>query len=108
VPLGYRVILAEGSAGIEQLLAEHGFDLVLCDLKMPGRNGREVLQIIESEDPSLARRFILMTGNLSEDEAPTSEHGRVPLLLKPFTLEQLRWQVTHHLTEAQPAGARRG
>ncbi len=106
-PLGYKVILAEGSAGIEQLLLDYEFDLVLCDLKMPGRNGREVLQMIESEHPALSRRFILMTGNLSEEEAPTNEHGRVPLLLKPFTLEQLRWQVTHHLSEAQPTGARR-
>ncbi len=105
--MGYKVILAEGSAGIEQLLLDYEFDLVLCDLKMPGRNGREVLQMIESEHPALSRRFILMTGNLSEEEAPTNEHGRVPLLLKPFTLEQLRWQVTHHLSEAQPTGARR-
>jgi two-component system NtrC family sensor kinase len=85
-----RATLNLGSAGVEAALAREKFDLVICDLKMPGQNGFEVYKMIHETRPELAERFILMTGNLADAEKYTIELASVTLLQKPFTLMQLR------------------
>ena len=85
-----RATLVLGSAGVEAAIAQEQFDLVICDLKMPGQNGFEVYRMIREMRPALAERFILMTGNLADAEKYTMELAAVSLLPKPFTLAQLR------------------
>jgi two-component system NtrC family sensor kinase len=85
-----RSTLLEGSAGVEDALANESFDFVICDLKMPGRNGFEVYKLIRDLRPELASRFILMTGNLADAEMYPAELASVSLLPKPFTLARLR------------------
>jgi hypothetical protein len=46
--------------------------------------------MIHEMRPELARRFILMTGNLAYAEMYTLALAAVTLLQKPFTLMQLR------------------
>jgi len=82
--------LLEGSAGVEAALEKESFDLVLCDLKMPGRNGIEIYRLISRLRPELASRFILMTGNLADAEKYRADLAAVSLLPKPFTLARLR------------------
>ena len=85
-----RSTLLPGSASVEAVLAQAHFDLVLCDLKMPGRNGFEVFKLIRESHPELATRFILMTGNLADAEMYPEELAAVSFLPKPFTLARLR------------------
>ncbi|MGA8221681.1 MAG: ATP-binding protein [Candidatus Acidiferrales bacterium] len=85
-----RSTLLPNSASVEAALAHDQFDLVLCDLKMPGRNGFEVYKLIRELRPALAARFILMTGNLADAEKYPEELAAVSLLPKPFTLARLR------------------
>jgi two-component system sensor histidine kinase/response regulator len=87
---GFRVITA--SAGEEGLcLARRHFpDLVLCDVNMPGTDGRTVLQILR-EDPDLAaKQFVLITGN-TPDLTPRigMELGADDFLVKPFSVDAL-------------------
>jgi signal transduction histidine kinase len=76
-------------------------DLVLCDVNMPGMDGRAVLQVLRS-DPTLAtRQFVLMTGN--QEQHPQREGmnlGADDYLPKPFEISQLRTCVEARLRRA--------
>ncbi|HEV2223602.1 MAG TPA: ATP-binding protein [Candidatus Acidoferrales bacterium] len=69
------------------------FDAVLCDLKMPGQDGLAVLRTLRERQPALARKFLLMTGNLADVEKAQVELEGVRILPKPFTLVSLRAMV---------------
>jgi two-component system, NtrC family, sensor kinase len=90
VRVNCRATQVLGSPGVTAALEQEKFDLVICDLKMPGQNGFEVFRMIREMRPKLAERFILMTGNLADAEKYTKELAAVSLLPKPFTFAQLR------------------
>lgn len=69
------------------------FDAVLCDLKMPGQDGLAVLRTLRERQPELARKFLLMTGNLADADKAQIELEGVRILPKPFTLASLRAMV---------------
>jgi signal transduction histidine kinase/CheY-like chemotaxis protein len=85
-----RATLLHGSARVGATLAAGDFDIVISDLKMPGQNGAEVYRFIRENYPKLAKRFMLMTGNLADGESYMAELASVPVLPKPFTIARLR------------------
>lgn len=85
------------SAAVEAALDRGQFELVICDLKMPGQNGIEVYRLIRKLRPELAARFILMTGNIADAEKYTEELAEISVLPKPFTLARLREVVSEML-----------
>jgi CheY-like chemotaxis protein len=93
VRVNCRATLVLGSPGVKAALEQEKFDVVICDLKMPGQNGFELYRMIRELRPELAERFILMTGNLADAEKYTMELAAVSLLPKPFTLAHLRESV---------------
>jgi signal transduction histidine kinase/CheY-like chemotaxis protein len=97
---GCRVTLLQGSREVEAALKKDKFDLVICDLKMPGRNGLAVYQLLCTAHPELASHFLLMTGNLADAEDHAVELAAVPILPKPFTLVRLREAVAQLLAKA--------
>jgi signal transduction histidine kinase/CheY-like chemotaxis protein len=97
---GCRVTLLQDSREVEAALKKDKFDLVICDLKMPGRNGLAVYQLLRAAHPELASHFLLMTGNLADAEDHAVELAAVPILAKPFTLVRLREAVTQLLAKA--------
>lgn len=89
--LEFRGIAAEAVTSGQEALArlrEESFAAIVADLKMPGMNGREVLDRIRSEHPRM--RVLLITGHGSGGEEPAEvEHGGYEILLKPFSLDTL-------------------
>jgi signal transduction histidine kinase/CheY-like chemotaxis protein len=67
------------------------FELVLCDVVMPGEEGPALLAYLREQHPALASRFVFMTGGAS---LPIAERLRAetecPQLEKPFELPGLR------------------
>lgn len=64
------------------------FDLALLDLKMPGMDGKQVLEILKSEHKFL--EVIILTGHGSVDSAvECTKLGAFSYLPKPYELESL-------------------
>jgi len=93
---GYDVALAtDGEDGIRQFQAEQ-FDLVLCDVFMPRKEGLETVRELRSL--STDTPIITMTGGLAPDLATGSDpdflrmtgaFGATAAIGKPFKLDQL-------------------
>jgi len=56
------VVVPGGAEAIRKLESDAHFDLVLCDLDMPGVNGGEVHEVVVRRHPELLSRFVLMSG----------------------------------------------
>lgn len=77
----------DGDSAISQL-ARHPADVVVSDLRMPGRDGMEVLRWIRARQPET--RFVLFTGYGSPAvEKEARELGAYEYLEKPITPDHL-------------------
>ena len=85
---GYIVKSADdGDSGLK-LFQEFHPDLVLVDLKMPGKNGVAVLEEIESLDPTVIN--IVITGYATVDSAVDAmKRGAYDFIPKPFTPDEI-------------------
>ncbi|HWQ00344.1 MAG TPA: ATP-binding protein, partial [Vicinamibacterales bacterium] len=87
---GYRVVHAANGVEALAYLDAGAPDLVVCDLRMPRVNGIELYRRATATRPSLARRFLLVTGDAPNEEAARLVAAAgVPLLQKPFSAAQL-------------------
>ncbi len=90
---GYEVVEAkDGDEGCALLESEGIFDLVLTDLKMPGRDGLEVLKRAKMLNDSTL--VIVMTAHGSvEGAVQAMQLGALDFMQKPFALEALEMKV---------------
>lgn len=85
---GYQSITArDGAEGIKQI-RENKIDIVLTDLKLPKRDGMEVLRMAKEENPMLP--VIMMTAYGSVDIAVKAiKDGAYDFITKPFDTDHL-------------------
>jgi PAS domain S-box-containing protein len=83
----YEITTAVDAAEALALLrGDTWFDVVLCDLMMPGVSGPELYAEATRSYPSLGSRFVFMTGGAFTDSAREFlERTRRPILTKPFS-----------------------
>lgn len=82
--LGYTVAAqATSLVGLRQALAAGGFDCVLLDLRLGSDLTLEVADVLAERGVP----FAFVTGY---SEPPEPRHSAVPVLHKPFSLDQLR------------------
>ncbi len=83
-----EVTLAEnGKEAIDLIKREH-FDLILSDMKMPGKSGMDVLKFTKALSPSTV--VILMTAYASVESAVEAmRQGAFNYLIKPFSAESV-------------------
>lgn len=100
----HTVEVAEnGQRALERILAE-AFDVVLCDLRMPGLGGEELYAEVEKRDPVKTRSFLFMTGvGFGGNVEVFLRESRRPLLEKPFSLEEVLRAIRRVATEARAA-----
>jgi signal transduction histidine kinase len=66
------------------------FDVILCDLMMPGLSGMDLYERIGQERPELAQRVVFMTGGAFTERARAFlAKTRRPQVRKPFRREEL-------------------
>lgn len=76
---------ADGETALA-MLSDHGYDVVVMDVRMPGRDGVAVLEDIGSPPPSV----ILMTAYAVEDRLAVAVAGHAfALVQKPFSAPYL-------------------
>lgn len=85
---GFEVATAADGAEALELLKSTRYDLLLLDLKMPGRNGMEILSLARALDPALM--IVMFTAYATlENAVEAVKRGAFDYLAKPFTAEQL-------------------
>jgi CheY-like chemotaxis protein len=83
------VACGSGDAGL-QALEQQSFDLIVCDLVMPGRSGLDVIDEATRRWPALEGRCILMTGAiLDADRQHLFEQLNIAMLQKPIAPQKL-------------------
>jgi signal transduction histidine kinase len=75
-------------------------DVVVCDVGLPGISGPTLYDTLHSTAPTLAARFVMVTGEAQNENLDAWVKVRgVPLLQKPFGLERLKQIVRDRLTK---------
>ena len=78
-----------GAAALE-MMRDSSYDCILLDLKMPGMSGVEVFETVVDFDPSIADRFVFITGDTANSDYASFLAGiGNPVLGKPFTLDEI-------------------
>jgi two-component system alkaline phosphatase synthesis response regulator PhoP/two-component system response regulator VicR len=92
VKLGYIVTEASDGEQALQEMAKDDFDLLICDIVMPGKSGWEVLQTVKSDPKTKNIPVIVLT---AKDQDPDLfkgyDLGANYYMTKPFTKAQLRY-----------------
>jgi PAS domain S-box-containing protein len=81
---------ARGDDAIQQL--EVGsFDMIVCDIRMPGMSGMDLFDWLKTQRPAMMRRILYTTGDAFDEKTREFlEAGQLPYLGKPFDLKQLK------------------
>jgi CheY-like chemotaxis protein len=58
----YDVVHVTAAAQAVELLARESFDVILCDVMLPGMSGIDLFEAVSRAEPELLRRFIFVTG----------------------------------------------
>jgi two-component system NtrC family sensor kinase len=84
---GCDVVAVTGGEMALQKIQEETYDLIVCDLRMPGMDGREVYGQVKQMKPQLTRHFLFLTGDISDESLAFLQGADRPYLMKPFTRE---------------------
>lgn len=92
---------ADPRVALARIEAGERFDLVLCDLVMPGMSGMDVYKALQRVRRDLLPRMIFMTGGAFTAELRAFLGSiRNTVLHKPFDTKTLRWLVAQQLNRA--------
>jgi len=93
-----EIVLEQNSRRAAERLASEGFDLMIADIRMPGLNGVDLLQIARQHDPNLL--MLMLTAFPSVGTAVESmKLGAADYIIKPFLPDDLRATVRRLLEE---------
>jgi nitrogen regulation protein NR(I) len=85
----YSILTAHNGEEALGRVKESSPDLIIMDIKMPGRNGIEVLREIKSIDPKSL--VIIMTAyGTTETAIEAMKYGAFDYILKPFPIPQMK------------------
>ncbi|HKO48661.1 MAG TPA: ATP-binding protein, partial [Polyangiaceae bacterium] len=99
--------LADGKQALDLLLSGDRYDVILCDLMMPGTNGMNIYATLSSALPEQLQRLVFVTGG-AVTPATRKFLEDIPnqLVEKPFSPNQIRTLVSELLGDGQaPAQA---
>ena len=94
VKLGYEIgEAADGEQAIKELGRED-FDLLICDIEMPNKDGWQVVKEARSNPKTKDIPVIILTGKSEEDDIVKGyELGTTFYITKPFTKAQLLYGI---------------
>jgi len=94
IKLGYEIReAADGEQAIKELGRED-FDLLICDVEMPNKDGWQVIREARSNPKTKDIPVIILTGKGEEDDIVKGyELGTDYYITKPFTYAQLMYGI---------------
>ncbi|HEX2951735.1 MAG TPA: HD domain-containing phosphohydrolase [Armatimonadota bacterium] len=97
--LGWVGYAADGAASVDEaldLLNQNQYDLLFCDLVMPGANGFTLMEVARRKYPSLP--VIVLTGHATVDLTQKAIRlGAQDFIIKPFSVRELPFIVERNL-----------
>ncbi len=100
---GLRVdVLLDGREALQRV-SQESYDLVVCDMKMPGLDGEHFYQTLARTNNPMRGRFLFVTGDvLAAHTRDFLERNRLPHLAKPFRVEELTEKIRSVLAGVGP------
>lgn len=84
------------------LLSTHRFDVILCDVMMPGMSGIDLYRAASERSPGSERRMVFMTGGgLHPEIYEFLRDAERPKLEKPFDIQELK-RVLQQVADSTP------
>jgi len=90
--LNCRVTMAFSGEIAVDILQQTSFDLVICDVKMPGMNGFELLNRIKADYPNLTVVMLTAFGNI-ESAVKAIKSGAYDFIAKPFERDEIIFKI---------------
>jgi two-component system NtrC family sensor kinase len=86
-------VLLDGREALARA-AGQSFDLVICDMRMPGLDGQHFYKSLERSGSPLRERFLFVTGDsMGAQTREFLERNHLPHVAKPFRVEELTEKV---------------
>jgi two-component system NtrC family sensor kinase len=87
--LGHQPEVVHSGAEALQKIDHQAYDLIICNLRMPGVDGHQIYQYLKNTYPALLSRLIFVTGDtLHEASHKFLQECGCPVLIKPFLLAE--------------------
>ena len=100
-PEGFTVFSVFNGNEFLKLNAEHNFDIILLDLRLPDMNGLDLLKNIKERDPQ--SKVVIITGYPTlESSMEALRRGASDYIIKPFTPDELLESITNGLSTQKP------
>ena len=98
--------LLDGREALDRA-AREPYDMVICDMKMPGLDGQHFYQSLARSRNPLHERFLFVTGDvIAQHTQEFLERNRLPHVAKPFRVEELTEKVYNLLDSRLGRGGR--
>jgi DNA-binding NtrC family response regulator len=95
---GYAIFLAEDGEGALRLFDQRPFDVVVLDVKLPDRDGVQLLETIKNR--SAETPVIMMSGyGTTQNAIEAMRKGAFDYLLKPFSVDVIKQRIQMALKE---------
>jgi DNA-binding NtrC family response regulator len=84
----HQVTTTNNPMEVAELLTKERFDLIITDLKMPGMDGMELLELAKKHDKDALILMVTAFGSMESAEEAVAK-GAFDYISKPFRKEQL-------------------
>jgi EAL domain-containing protein (putative c-di-GMP-specific phosphodiesterase class I)/CheY-like chemotaxis protein len=92
----FQVVQAMTSEDALKVVREQDFDIILCDINLPGASGLDILRAVRSRDKDVP--FILMTGGPELETARLAvEWSAQSYLIKPLAMPELKEAIERNI-----------
>ncbi|MEZ4444315.1 MAG: response regulator [Polyangiaceae bacterium] len=82
---------SDGQEGLDILAGDPSFDVIICDLMMPGLDGPGVYDALQKRSPELLERLVFLTGGAFSDRTKAFIASAQPIVVeKPVSNDLLR------------------
>jgi DNA-binding NtrC family response regulator len=96
---GYAIFLAENGEGALRLFEQRPFDLIVLDVKLPDRDGIQLLETMKNR--SAETPVIMMSGyGTTQNAIEAMRRGAFDYLLKPFSVDTIKQRIQVALKES--------